>query len=702
MKSLRAKKAQDIIFSGSDKKSRLSYASVSLLFDNHDQKIPLEFKEVSITRKLFRDGESEYLINGSHVRLIDVIDLLAKAGIGKDSYSVVNQGMTDAILSATALQRRSVLEDAAGVKQHKIKKERALKKMETAKNNLEQTRSLMKEIEPHLKMLKRQAEKAQKGKIVADQLREKQIKLFAYLWHNFEKEKKISATEKEETGRLMMNAQRELDIVSDALNEESRKTGDFSERKKLENDRARAYDNLNRVERELVLAEGKMEILKEKLFARQAIQTEPVDLNYIQMELKKIHQHQEELITRLEKAEKMEELQDIKEFSRAVQLELYELYENTRRGKRKIGKSPEQNQEENELKKEIENFSQVKKDQEKQREKLRALIENLENKIKEEIEKERRAREKFFQLEKEFQKKQRESNILKDRFNEAKVRLAKVEVREEDLTGEIKEALGLSPRDLVYDNQPIEREKLEREINRLKLEKEQIGAIDPLVLEEYQETSDRFNFLNQESEDLEKAIISLRQIAKEMDIEIKKVFEKAFQKINYEFEHYFKMIFGGGKAELVKVKLGNEESENKENEDPEEEAEKETREKKQEDGIEIYVCPPGKKISNLSILSGGERSLVSIAFLFAMIAYNPPPFVFLDEVEAALDEANSRRLGKILRELSGNTQFIAITHNREIMRQAALLYGVTMGGDGVSKVFSVKLDQVGTKGEIKK
>ena len=118
-------------------------------------------------------------------------------------------------------------------------------------------------------------------------------------------------------------------------------------------------------------------------------------------------------------------------------------------------------------------------------------------------------------------------------------------------------------------------------------------------------------------------------------------------------------------------------------------------------GIEIKACPPGKKISNLAILSGGERSLTSLALLFAIISNSPPPFAVLDEVEAALDEANSKRFGRIIQELSDRTQFVLITHNRETMRQASCLYGVTMGADGVSKVLSVKLDQIGEKGEIR-
>ena len=111
-------------------------------------------------------------------------------------------------------------------------------------------------------------------------------------------------------------------------------------------------------------------------------------------------------------------------------------------------------------------------------------------------------------------------------------------------------------------------------------------------------------------------------------------------------------------------------------------------------GIDIIAAPPGKRITHLPMLSGGERSLTSLALLFAVISYNPPPFAILDEVEAALDEANSRRFGRILQELSTQTQFVIITHNRETMRQASLLYGVTMTEEGGSRVLSVRLDQV--------
>jgi chromosome segregation protein len=242
---------------------------------------------------------------------------------------------------------------------------------------------------------------------------------------------------------------------------------------------------------------------------------------------------------------------------------------------------------------------------------------------------------------------------------------------------------------------------------------EQIGGIDPLVMAEYDETEKRFQFLTTESADLENALVSLREVIKEMEKKVNEKFHETFDEINKEFSKYFRIIFGGGDAHLTKVKIKarrakNDLSEEAGNgEQSTEEGETETNppaggdgDDKEEIGIDISACPAGKKISSLAMLSGGERSLTSLALLFAIIAHNPPPFSILDEVEAALDEANSKRFGRIIQDLSDSTQFVIITHNRETMRQASLLYGVTMGEDGMSKLLSVKIDQIGKGGKI--
>jgi len=221
----------------------------------------------------------------------------------------------------------------------------------------------------------------------------------------------------------------------------------------------------------------------------------------------------------------------------------------------------------------------------------------------------------------------------------------------------------------------------------------EVGSIDPLVVKEYEETNTRFEFLTNQTEDLKKAIESLRAVISELDTQIVIQFNEAFKKINEEFDKYFKIIFGGGHASLskstqVKTETGGAVI-------VEDESEEENYIKV--DTIEIKANPPGKRVKDIALLSGGERALTSVALLFAIISNNPPPFVILDEIDAALDEANSGRFGRILQELADKTQFIVITHNRETMRQAKALYGVTMGDDSVSRVLSIKLEKLENK-----
>lgn len=708
MKTLRGKKSEDVIFAGSGTKARLSSAQVVLHFDNNDKRIPLEFADVIITRKLYRSGESEYLINGSKSRLLDVSDLLARAGVGKDSYCVINQGMSDALLNSTPLERRSVLEDAAGVKQYQIKKDRALKKLDSTRENMTRVSGLIREIEPHLKMLKRQAEKAQQGKIIASELKEKQTKLFAYLWNQFQGERERLSQEKEALGAGMMNMQREVDKMTDELSRESSQVESGVDDRTLENKKNQIRQKLNDLDREIIISEGRIVVERERITNQKIVEIIPVDLKYVQTKLSNIRMAQERLILRVEEAEDMEDLQDIKESARAIQQQLYDLYEESGKGEVSIKK--DNSKEIAEIQRRIDELESKKKDAQTQSVKFKEDLDKVEKEIADEVQKARLMRERFFQLERESRLKQEQLNALKDQFNDAKIKLARVEVREEDLTNNIREELKCEPGELNVSkeekSEQFNREQLEREIARLKVQMEQIGGIDPMIVDEYNETNARFDFLTQELKDLADALISLEEIIKEMDQRIKVEFEQAFEQINKEFTKYFKIIFGGGNANLIKIKNQKSKTKNAEQqentEDSNEENNPEAEETREEIGVEIFACPPGKKIANLSMLSGGERSLTSLALLFAIISHNPPPFAILDEVEAALDEANSRRFSKILSELSGTTQFIAITHNRETMRQAALLYGVTMGEDGISKLLSVRLDQIGENGKIAK
>jgi len=300
-------------------------------------------------------------------------------------------------------------------------------------------------------------------------------------------------------------------------------------------------------------------------------------------------------------------------------------------------------------------------------------------------------RRSFFELQRNLQLKQHELYMLSSEINAIQVETAGAAARREDLEREIRQEVG----DLAELGEPAGFEPDWRDkIFKFKHQLELIGGIDPETEREYKESSERYEFLKTQIADLRGAIDSLMKVVGELDGIIKKQFDAAFGKINDEFEKYFKILFGGGKAQLIlkkEIKVDEEEMPAEGEEAPIEE-----KKKKGEEyiaGIEVFATPPGKRLKGIGMLSGGERALTSIALLSAIISNNPAPFVVLDEVDAALDESNSVRFANVFDELTGKTQFILITHNRATMQKASILYGVTMEADGVSRLLSLNLEQ---------
>jgi chromosome segregation protein len=221
-----------------------------------------------------------------------------------------------------------------------------------------------------------------------------------------------------------------------------------------------------------------------------------------------------------------------------------------------------------------------------------------------------------------------------------------------------------------------------------------IGEIDQALIKEAEETEKHYNFLSGQINDLEKATDDLKILIKDLKERIHKEFLNAFRAINEKFDHFFRLMFKGGHAKM-KVKnyelirqLADKNNGDENNED------KNQIEEEQEEkiGVEIDLNLPGKKITGVEMLSGGEKSLVSIAALFALISVSPPPFLVLDEIDAPLDEKNSQMFANLVKDFSGDTQFIIVTHNRAVMEVADVLYGITMNDDGTSKLLSLKLE----------
>jgi chromosome segregation protein len=308
-------------------------------------------------------------------------------------------------------------------------------------------------------------------------------------------------------------------------------------------------------------------------------------------------------------------------------------------------------------------------------------------------------RQRIFTLQDAMQLAQVRLNDTTARKNSEQMELVKLETRREDLANdgyaELKQPPALWEKNKINIYAPEQTESVKDEITKLKYRLSLIGGIDEEVIKEYEETQSRFDGLSGQLHDLTKAASDIETLITELDAVMKKKHAAAFAKIRKEFARYFEILFEGGKADLVEVygepesDEGSDETEVSELES--DEASKKKRTPKILTGIEVVAVPPGKKIKNIAALSGGERTLTSIALVSAILHTNPPPFVFLDEVEAALDEANTVRFNTILQELAVQSQFILITHNRATMHAADILYGVTMGADGVSKLLSVQL-----------
>jgi chromosome segregation protein len=234
------------------------------------------------------------------------------------------------------------------------------------------------------------------------------------------------------------------------------------------------------------------------------------------------------------------------------------------------------------------------------------------------------------------------------------------------------ETLDLSKWEELLELTEREAVQLAERVEQLRTRLRRIGAVNPLAMQEYKETSQRYEFLTGQLKDLEETSRTLRSLIKELDELTQSRFAATFEKVAEQFKRFFGLLFNGGTAKLVLTNPDN----------------------LAETGIEILAQPPGKRQQNLALLSGGERALTAVALLFALLEVNPTPFCVLDEVDAALDESNIGRFCETLRTLAHRTQFIVITHNRGTIEAARTIYGVSMGPESISKIISLRVDEV--------
>ncbi|OGE76660.1 MAG: hypothetical protein A3K05_01915 [Candidatus Doudnabacteria bacterium RIFCSPHIGHO2_01_48_18] len=674
MKLLRGKVAADVIFAGSDQKSRLGAAEVMAYFDNRDGKMATPYDEVMIGRRVYRDGNSEYVLNGNVVRLLDIEELLFKSGFGNTSYWVIGQGMIDQLILRGPGAIKELVEEAAGITPYYQKRERTLRKLEQTESNLEQARALITEIEPRLRSLRRQAKRLEQREDIEKELKEFQIQYYGQIIGGLE----------HQLGELNQKLEAYDKQITDVNKEISDLSKSADQQEKDSKERSESY---RKVKTDLdVLQKERLKLLEEMANIRGRLKAEEaharknvsIDIEKLKSKFKAAYDRLLNLFKNFEAAEAARVEQMFSEVS--------QIFEGAESAKNIEHVLADLKKEETRLNTDLEN--------------LFGRISKLEQDFVAYNKEEEDVKQQLFVKERLLRNKQEMVVKTSEAKNQLAVEQARLATRKDSYEQEASSALGSEFRKLLPGhrlNHPLS--DLQEKIGKLKKQLEMIGGVDELLVQEYKETEERYTHLTTQSEDLEKGIKDLKTVIAELDEVIKKEFHEAFTKISEKFAEYFRMLFSGGKATMTLVResplisppasIGGDE----EGVEEAEQLEKKPAGKLEIVGIEIRATPPGKKLAGISALSGGERALTSIALLSSILSMNPSPFVVLDEVDAALDEANSIRFGKIIGTLAHKTQFITITHNRETMRQSHTLYGVTMGDDSVSKVISLKLEQ---------
>ncbi len=658
MKSLRGKRGEDLIFNGSAGAPRQNHAYVTLVFDNADKKFNVDFDEVAISRHVYRDGTNQYFINGSQVRLKDIVELLSVVSLGVSSHHIISQGEADRILNANIYERREMIEDALGLRIYQYKKHESEKKLDKTAENIKQVESLRRELAPHIKFLKNQVLQIQR----AIEMKRGLFGLYLeYLWKeefylkNFKGEiDRERLAPSDDLKRVDAEIMRLSVLLSSSNAEENEK---FNHLRDIENqlqDVRRKYDELSR-------KIGRLEGMIEAKYPPQAERV-IVDKScpYCgQIILAKIEGQQDSAFTqkigediKRYEGEKVQAEAELKNLQ-AKEIELLAVYAG--------------------IKSEIDKHKDSLRDSERGVYELRAKKSEIVSALGAIKSKE----EKFNYEEGTFKMELTEAAILVGRR----------------VIDEYKKFEAF-PAGSIPEERSIQEDR-RRRIEKMKIRLEDMGGSGEDVLKEFQDTEERDKFLAREIDDLQKSAESLRLVMKELGDKIDNEFKEGTKKINEQFQSFFSLMFGGGEASLVLVAPPKRRlslpQEGESLADIHQQADDDS--EKKQDGIDIAVSLPRKRVKGLQMLSGGERALTSIALLFAVSQVNPPPFLILDETDAALDESNSRKYGDMIENLSQYSQLIVITHNRETMSRANVLYGVTMGADGISKLISIKFDE---------
>lgn len=676
-KNLRGSKAEDLIFAGTPKRARSGMAQVSINFNNSEKFFPLDFDEVSVSREISRDGSSTYGLNKSDVRAKDIIDFFARARLGTRGLTIISQGSSDMFVRATPQERRFMIEEILGLKEYQLKKLEAERKLKNTAVNLEKVRLMIEEVTPRLRMLKRQVAKYQTRDQKRDELIASENSYFGTKTASIKETLTRNNAALAELRTGISTKQQELTELERALEAIESTKDQHAEAASLKAKETELLTRQFQLQKDVARLEAKLE------FSTDTTSDQGVVYRKDEM-LALIRQIKHALDATMDS-------QDVAHLSQTIKSLVAKIESYLNPPKLDLPKP---------------DHAAIQADIEHDKNNLLFVLAGLDEQLK----LVREAQESLSQGLEDFNQrfrdafgrketKREEIRGIENRIQHLSFENEKLSIRLADLKAEwIRNDRDESQFEILVATEGLAEHQLsemERQMFRLRAELLSIGDVDESLIAEANEVEAHHAHLVVQSTDLEKASADLAQLVEELKRDVSGKFNNAFKEINDQFNHFFRLMFNGGSAKM-KIKTPNVDRivEELSGEVSELEEQKQDDEPTQA-GIEIELSLPKKRINSLDVLSGGEKSLVSIAALFALISVSPPPFLVLDEIDAPLDERNSERFASLIKEFANKVQFIVVTHNRTVMESADVLYGVTMNEDGTSKLLSVKFDSVG-------
>ena len=810
-KSMRGSGMEDVIFSGTSDRPARNNAEVTISLDNKSRTAPSEFneeEEIQIKRKIEKDRGSEYRINGKEVRARDVQRLFADLSTGAHSPSLISQGRVGALINAKPIDRRAVLEEAAGISGLHSRRHEAELKLKAAETNLQRLKDIMRQLTSQISNLKKQAQQAETYKTISSEINRLEGVVMYLKWYNlkesFEKSNEnLQSSESQiqkytlEVTQATTNQAKANEKIKPLREKEIEAAAKLNrinlERESLDHEEERIKEAKNNLERTIQQIIGD--------FEREQFQLKDAKKDLEILNAKKNHTDNDQGIHEIDN-EKIDSLKEEKDQLEAQitdlekNIEQYNTIKNSKRDDwQRTIVSNENIMSKHSTLKEVEGYddtsnwtkiftekfyvslteiSQKVSEAEEISNKAKIAYEKASNDAKDAATLSLELREKLRQKDieqkysdwtYEFQrltksikssnehieeltlrKKKSEEELKKisnrpeeiaqrrgqlietkgfaeterqfaaDRLAEADNELKKIEgslrsaqndlanIREskgrteatkelaesrlKELDEESQEKFYCKPQDIIQkleitddlEAMRFNMERNEAKLERLKQQRETMGAVNLRADLETKEIDDELETMSTEKNELDAAIKKMRESIEELNKEGRTRLLKAFDTVNNHFQDVFVKLFNGGKAHLELVDA----------DDP------------LDAGLEMMVSPPGKKLQSMSLLSGGEQALTAMSLIFAIFLTNPSPICVLDEVDAPLDDANVERFCNLLDDISAKTQtkFMIITHHALTMSRMDRLFGVTMAERGVSQIVSVDLKRAEEIGAV--